>query len=57
MSPARFPLVAFGGPERYYKDRLIDASEAVDTDELPPAMDAVAKERKYKEQMKAWDRD
>ncbi|GLB39832.1 putative protein with domain in protein kinases, N-glycanases and other nuclear proteins [Lyophyllum shimeji] len=60
MSPARFPLVAFGGSERPPNYRLIDAatpSEAMDLDELPPAVDAITKARKYKEQMRAWDRD
>ncbi|KAF8062248.1 other/IRE protein kinase [Lyophyllum atratum] len=57
MSPARFPLVAFGGPERYSKTRLIDASQTTDTDDLPPDVDSVTKIRKYKEQKEAWDRD
>ncbi|KAG6840866.1 hypothetical protein C0991_003669 [Blastosporella zonata] len=58
MSPSRFPLVAFGGPERSGTGRLIDAAEASDIDsDLPIEVDAITKARKYKEQREARERD
>ncbi|RDB19766.1 Serine/threonine-protein kinase ppk4 [Hypsizygus marmoreus] len=55
MSPARFPLVAFGGTERYAKGRLIDAP-APNVADLPPEVDAITRARKYKERMESWDK-
>jgi serine/threonine-protein kinase/endoribonuclease IRE1 len=55
MTPARYPLVAFGGAERYVKGRLIDPP--TEDDDLPTEVDAVTRARKYKERMEAWERD
>ncbi|KAG5644674.1 hypothetical protein DXG03_007973 [Asterophora parasitica] len=51
MSPARFPLVAFGGAERYPRRYLIDASKPEDDDDgkddLPLSVDAITKARQW----------
>ncbi|KAG6816787.1 hypothetical protein H0H87_002943 [Tephrocybe sp. NHM501043] len=57
MSPSRFPLVAFGGPERSPTGRLIDAPETAEDGDFPLEVDAITRARKYKEQREAWERD
>ena len=66
MSPTRFPLVAFGGPERFgsgigsgYGRGLIDASEPVDVDvdmdvdvDVDGGVDDITKARKYREKVR-----
>lgn len=55
MTPGRFPLVAFGGAERHASGRLIDPP--TEDDDLLTEVDAVTRARKYKERMKAWEKD
>lgn len=58
MSPNRFPLVAFGGPERPARVRLIEGPDHGELDdELLTEVDAITKARKLKEQREAWERE
>ncbi|KAG6868345.1 hypothetical protein C0993_004685 [Termitomyces sp. T159_Od127] len=58
MSPDRFPLVAFGGPERPGRVRLIEGPDHGEfDDELLTEVDAITKARKAKEQREAWERE
>ncbi|KAH0578511.1 hypothetical protein H2248_003652 [Termitomyces sp. 'cryptogamus'] len=58
MSPNRFPLVAFGSPERSGTVRLIEGPDHGELDdELLTEVDAITKARKYKEQREAWERE
>ncbi|KAG6889943.1 hypothetical protein C0995_013470 [Termitomyces sp. Mi166 len=58
MSPNRFPLVAFGGPERSRTVRLIEGPNHGELDdELLTEVDAITKARKFKEEREAWERE
>jgi serine/threonine-protein kinase/endoribonuclease IRE1 len=52
MTPARYPLIAFFGAERYVKGSLIDPR--TEDDDLPTEVNVVTKARKCKERMEAW---
>ncbi|KAG6813082.1 hypothetical protein H0H92_014141 [Tricholoma furcatifolium] len=58
MSPSRFPLVAFGGPERSTTGPLIDAGKSTESDDdLLLEIDDITKARKLREQRFAWEHE
>lgn len=56
MSPDHYPLVVFGGPERYTQGRLLDAPGHGDDDDdedgrVPTAVDEITRLRKQRQRM------